>query len=225
MTSVHKRIDSLAKAAKKDKFGASIAKQAENAVKVLKGKGNFAKQFTTMVKKFEKDLKDMVKVSQKEFKSMWSNMEHSSKNGQSSITKSLNSFSKKFKHDWSSLQSGVHKAFGHFWSQMKSAAGRGVNSVIRVLNSAISKINSVIADFGGSKSAVSKASLVHYANGTDANGRLTQDTLAIVNDAKSGPRQEAIVTDTNDVILPQGKDVPVMLKKGWGVLMELRRKV
>lgn len=218
VTSVHKRIDSLAKAAKKDKFGASIAKQAENAVKVLKGKGNFAKQFTTMVKKFEKDLKDMVKVSQKEFKSMWSNMEHSSKNGQSSITKSLNSFSKKFKHDWSSLQSGVHKAFGHFWSQMKSAAGRGVNSVIRVLNSAISKINSVIADFGGSKSAVSKASLVHYANGTDANGRLTQDTLAIVNDAKSGPRQEAIVTDTNDVILPQGKDVPVMLKKGWGVL-------
>ena len=218
VTSVHKRIDSLAKAAKKDKFGASIAKQAENAVKVLKGKGNFAKQFTTMVKKFEKDLKDMVKVSQKEFKSMWSNMEHSSKNGQSSITKSLNSFSKKFKHDWSSLQSGVHKSFGHFWSQMKSAAGRGVNSVIRVLNSAISKINSVIADFGGSKSAVSKASLVHYANGTDANGRLTQDTLAIVNDAKSGPRQEAIVTDTNDVILPQGKDVPVMLKKGWGVL-------
>lgn len=218
VTSVHKRIDSLAKTAKKDKFGASIAKQAENAVKALKGKGNFAKQFTTMVKKFEKDLKDMVKVSQKEFKSMWSNMEHSSKSGQSSITKSLNSFSKKFKHDWSSLQSGVHKAFGHFWSQMKSAAGRGVNSVIRVLNSAISKINSVIADFGGSKSAVSKASLVHYANGTDANGRLTQDTLAIVNDAKSGPRQEAIVTDTNDVILPQGKDVPVMLKKGWGVL-------
>ena len=218
VTSVHKRIDSLAKAAKKDKFGASIAKQAENAVKVLKGKGNFAKQFTTMVKKFEKDLKDMTKNSKKEFKSMWSNMEHSSKNGQSSITKSLNSFSKKFKHDWSSLQSGVHKAFGHFWSQMKSAAGRGVNSVIRVLNSAIGKINSVIADFGGSKSAVSKASPVHYANGTDANGRLTQDTLAIVNDAKSGPRQEAIVTDTNDVILPQGKDVPVMLKKGWGVL-------
>lgn len=218
VTSVHKRIDSLAKAAKKDKFGASIAKQAENAVKVLKGKGNFAKQFTTMVKKFEKDLKDMVKVSQKEFKSMWSNMDHSSKSGQSSITKSLNSFSKKFKHDWSSLQSGVHKAFGHFWSQMKSAAGRGVNSVIRVLNSAISKINSVIADFGGSKSAVSKASPVHYANGTDANGRLTQDTLAIVNDAKSGPRQEAIVTDQNDVILPKGNDVPVMLRKGWGVL-------
>ena len=67
-------------------------------------------------------------------------------------------------------------------------------------------------------SAVHKSGLVHYAGGTDVNGRLMHDTLAIVNDAKQGPRQEAIVTDTNDVFLPRGKDVPVMLQKGWGVL-------
>ena len=218
ITSVHKRIDSLSKASKKDKFGAAIKKQAEEAVKSLKGKGNFAKQFNSMVKKFEKDLKAMVKTAQKEFKSMWSNMEHSSKTSQSSMLHSLSSFSKKFKHDWSSLQSGVYKSFSHFWTNMRSAAGRGVNNVIRVLNSAIGKIDSVISEFGGSKSAVSKASLVHYAAGTDVNGRLTQDTLAIVNDAKSGPRQEAIVTDKNDVILPKGNNVPVMLRKGWGVL-------
>lgn len=218
ITSVHKRIDSLSKASKKDKFGKAIAKQAEEAVKSLKGKGNFAKQFNSMVKKFEKDLKAMVKTAQKEFKSMWSNMEHSSKTSQSSMLHSLSSFSKKFKHDWSSLQSGVYKSFSHFWTNMRSTAGRGVNNVIRILNSAIGKIDNVISDFGGSKTAVSKSSLVHYAGGTDANGRLTQDTLAIVNDAKSGPRQEAIVTDTNDVLLPRGKDVPVMLKKGWGVL-------
>ena len=218
VTSVHKRIDSLAKAAKKDKFGASIAKQAEEAVKSLKGKGNFAKQFNSMVKKFEKDLKAMVKTAQKEFKSMWSNMEHSSKTSQSSMLHSLSSFSKKFKHDWSSLQSGVYKSFSHFWTNMKNAAGKGVNSVIKVLNSAIGKIDNVISDFGGSKTAVSKSSLVHYASGTDENGRLMQDTLAIVNDAKSGPRQEAIVTDKNDVILPKGNNVPVMLRKGWGVL-------
>ena len=218
ITSVHKRIDSLSKASKKDKFGKAIAKQAEEAVKSLKGKGNFAKQFNSMVKKFEKDLKAMVKTAQKEFKSMWSNMEHSSKTSQSSMLHSLSSFSKKFKHDWSSLQSGVYKSFSHFWTNMRSAAGRGVNNVIRILNSAIGKIDSVISDFGGSKTAVSKSSLVHYASGTDVNGRLTRDTLAIVNDAKSGPHQEAIVTDQNDVILPKGNDVPVMLRKGWGVL-------
>ena len=218
ITSVHKRIDSLSKATKKEKFGKAIAKQAEEAVKSLKGKGNFAKQFESMTQKFNKDLKNMTKNSKKEFKSMWSDIEHQSKTGQSSMLHSLSSFSKKFKHDWSSLQSGVYKSFSHFWTNMRSAAGRGVNNVIRILNSAIGKIDSVISDFGGSKTAVSKSSLVHYASGTDENGRLMQDTLAIVNDAKSGPRQEAIVTDKNDVILPKGNNVPVMLRKGWGVL-------
>ena len=218
ITSVHKRINSLTGATKKNRFGKAISRQAVEAVKSLKGKGNFAKQFEKMAKKFEKDLKAMTNNSKKEFKSMWSQIEKSSKTGETYLTHQLSSFSSKYKHGWSSLESGVHRAFSHFWISMKSAAGRGVNNVIRILNSAIGKIDNVISDFGGSKTAVSKSSLVHYAEGTDANGRLTRDTLAIVNDAKSGPHQEAIVTDTNDVLLPRGKDVPVMLKKGWGVL-------
>lgn len=218
VTSVHKRIDSLAKAAKKDKFGKAIAKQAEEAVKSLKGKGNFAKQFESMTKKFNKDLKNMTKNSKKEFKSMWSDIEHQSKTGQSRLTHEMSSFSSHYKKSWSSLENGVHRTFGQFWSKMKSAAGRGVNGVLRVVNSAIGKIDSVISDFGGSKRAVKNVTPVRYAEGTDANGRLTQDTLAIVNDAKYGPRQEAIITDQNDVLLPRGKDVPVMLRKGWGVL-------
>ncbi len=218
ITSVHKRIDSLSKASKKDKFGKAIAKQAEEAVKSLKGKGNFAKQFESMTKKFNKDLKNMTKNSKKEFKSMWSDIEHQSKTGQSRLTHEMSSFSSHYKKSWSSLENGVHRTFGQFWSKMKSAAGRGVNGVLRVVNSAIGKIDSVISDFGGSKRAVKSVTPVRYAEGTDANGRLTQDTLAIVNDAKSGPRQEAIVTDQNDVILPKGNDVPVMLRKGWGVL-------
>lgn len=218
ITSVHNRIDSLSKASKKDKFGKAIAKQAEEAVKSLKGKGNFAKQFESMTKKFNKDLKNMTKNSKKEFKSMWSDIEHQSKTGQSRLTHEMSSFSSHYKKSWSSLENGVHRTFGQFWSKMKSAAGRGVNGVLRVVNSAIGKIDSVISDFGGSKRAVKNVTPVRYAEGTDANGRLIQDTLAIVNDAKSGPRQEAIVTDQNDVILPKGNDVPVMLRKGWGVL-------
>lgn len=218
ITSTNRRVRSLTKEAKKAKFGKAISQQAVEAVKSLKGKGNFAKQFEKMTKKFDKDLKTMSKNSKKEFKSMWSENEKTSKTGETRLTHQLSGFSSKYKHGWSSLESGVHRAFSHFWTNMKNAAGKGVNSVIKVLNSAIGKIDNVISDFGGSKTAVHKSGYVHYAGGTDANGRLTQDTLAIVNDAKSGPRQEAIVTDTNDVILPQGKDVPVMLKKGWGVL-------
>ena len=218
ITLTNRQIRSLTKEAKKAKFGKAISQQAVEAVKSLKGKGNFAKQFEKMTKQFDKDLKTMSKNSKKEFKSMWSQIEKSSKTGETYLTHQLNSFSSKYKHGWSALENGVHRAFSHFWTNMKNAAGKGVNSVIKVLNSAIGKIDNVISDFGGSKTAVHKSGYVHYAGGTDANGRLTQDTLAIVNDAKSGPRQEAIVTDTNDVLLPRGKDVPVMLKKGWGVL-------
>ena len=218
ITSTNRQVRSLTKEAKKAKFGKAISQQAVEAVKSLKGKGNFTKQFEKMTKQFDKDLKTMSKNSKKEFKSMWSENEKTSKSGEQKLNSELSSFSSKFKHSWSSLQSGVYKSFSHFWTNMKNAAGKGVNSVIKVLNSAIGKIDNVISDFGGSKTAVHKSGYVHYAGGTDANGRLTQDTLAIVNDAKSGPRQEAIVTDTNDVLLPRGKDVPVMLKKGWGVL-------
>ena len=218
ITSVHEHITSLTKATKKNKFGKSISQQAEEAVKSLKGKGNFAKAISKMTKKFGENLKTMTKNSKNEFKSMWSQIKKTSTSGETDLTHQLNSFSSKHKQDWSSLESGVHKSFDHFWISMENSAGKGVNKVIGVLNSAIGKIDSVISEFGGSKSAVHKSGLVHYAGGTDANGRLTNDTLAIVNDAKQGPRQEAIVTDTNDVFLPRGKDVPVMLQKGWGVL-------
>ena len=218
IASVHEHITSLTEATKKNKFGKSISQQAVEAVTSLKGKGNFAKQFASMTKKFGEDLKTMTKNSKKEFNSMWSQIKKTSTSGETDLTHQLNSFSSKYKQGWSSLESGVHKSFDHFWASMENSAGKGVNKVIEVLNSAIGKIDSVISEFGGSTSAVHKSSLVHYASGTDVNGRLTNDTLAIVNDAKQGPRQEAIVTDTNDVLLPHGKDVPVMLQKGWGVL-------
>ncbi|WEB23376.1 tape measure protein [Lactobacillus crispatus] len=218
ITSVNKRVKSLNHITEKSRFGKQIAKQAQEAVKSLKGKGNFAKQFTSMVKKFDKDLKGMVKSSKKEFSSMWSSIEKSSKSGQNRVIHSLSSFSSKYKHGWSSLDSGVRRIFNRFWSQMKNSAGRGVNSVISVLNSAISKIDSVISEFGGSRHAVHKSGYVHYAKGTDANGRLTHDTLAVVNDAQAGPRQEAVVTDQNDIIIPHGNNRRMLLRKGWGVL-------
>src|SRR5699024_8318866 len=161
ITSVHKRIDSLSKATKKEKFGKAIAKQAEEAVKSLKGKGNFAKQFESMTKKFNKDLKNMTKNSKKEFKSMWSDIEHQSKTGQSRLTHEMSSFSSHYKKSWSSLENGVHRTFGQFWSKMKSVACRGVNGVLKVVNSAVGKIDNVISYFGVYKTAVKQVGLVH----------------------------------------------------------------
>lgn len=220
ITSVHKRIDSLSKAAKKDKFGKSIKAQAEEAVKSLKGKGNFAKQFESMTKKFNKDLKNITKNSKKEFKSMWSDVEHQSKTGQSRLTHEMSSFSSHYKRSWSSLENGVHRTFGQFWSKMRSAAGRGVNGVLRIVNSAIGKIDSVISDFGGSKTAVKQVGLVHYASGTGVFGSsirraITKPTFAVLNDGNDSPetgnRETIWNKATNTFGVVQGRNVPLLL--------------
>ena len=220
ITSVHKRIDSLSKAAKKDKFGKSIKAQAEEAVKSLKGKGDFAKQFESMTKKFNKDLKNMTKNSKKEFKSMWSDIEHQSKSGQSKLTHEMSSFSSRYKKDWGSLENGIHRTFGQFWSKMKSAAGRGVNNVLKIVNSAISKIDSVISDFGGSKTAVKQVGLVHYASGTGVFGSsirraITKPTFAVLNDGNDSPetgnRETIWNKATNTFGVVQGRNVPLLL--------------
>lgn len=220
ITSVHKRVDSLSKAAKKDKFGKSIAKQAEEAVKSLKGKGNFAKQFESMTKKFNKDLKNMTKNSKKEFKSMWSDIEHQSKTGQSRLTHEMSTFSSHYKKDWTSLENGVHRVFSQFWTKMRTAAGRGVNGVLRIVNSAVGKIDTVISDFGGSKTAVKQVGLVHYASGTGVFGSsmrraITRPTLAVLNDGNDSPEtgnKETIWNKaTNTFGVVQGRNVPLLL--------------
>lgn len=222
ISAVTKKVKSLNGTAKKSHFGKDIAKQAEDAVKSLKGKGNFAKQFESMTKKFDKDLKSMTQKAKKEFNSMWSSIEKSSNAGKNKNLSILSSFSHKFTNDWRSLENGVHRTFGRFWSSMANTAGKGVNAVIRILNNAIGKIDSVIADFGGSKHAVSRVGLVRYATGTGwLSGQrraITKPTFAMLNDGNDSPEtknQEVVWTPWNNTfdIVP-GRNTPALLMPG-----------
>ena len=222
ISAVTKKVKSLDSAAKRSHFGKDIAKQAEDAVKSLKGKGNFAKQFESMTKKFDKDLKSMTQKAKKEFNSMWSSIEKSSNAGKNKNLSILSSFSHKFTNDWRSLENGVHRTFGRFWSSMANTAGKGVNAVIRILNNAIGKIDSVIADFGGSKHAVSRVGLVRYATGTGwLSGQrraITKPTFAMLNDGNDSPEtknQEVVWTPWNNTfdIVP-GRNTPALLMPG-----------
>ncbi|MCI6761368.1 MAG: NlpC/P60 family protein [Lactobacillus johnsonii] len=222
ISAVTKKVKSLNGTAKKSHFGKDIAKQAEDAVKSLKGKGNFAKQFESMTKKFDKDLKSMTQKAKKEFNSMWSSIEKSSNAGKNKNLSILSSFSHKFTNDWRSLENGVHRTFGRFWSRMANTAGKGVNAVIRILNNAIGKIDSVIADFGGSKHAVSRVGLVRYATGTGwLSGQrraITKPTFAMLNDGNDSPEtknQEVVWTPWNNTfdIVP-GRNTPALLMPG-----------
>lgn len=211
IASVHERVNSLNKSVKKAKFGTDIAKQAEKATKALKGEGNFAKVVNTMSKKSTKDFKDMAKSINKDT---------------NKIRKSTESdFSNMYRKSYSSmnrLHSGVIRlakstasGFGNAMKKMVRYASDSMRGTIRQINRGIRGIDRVLKQFGGNSSVINP---VHFAGGTDANGRLTHDTLAVVNDATTGPRQEAIVTDQNDVIIPHGDNRPMMLRKGWGVL-------
>lgn len=222
ISAVTKKAKSLNIAAKKSRFGKDIAKQAEDAVKSLKGKGNFAKQFESMTKKFDKDLESMTQKAKKEFNSMWSSIEKSSNAGKNKNLSILSSFSHKFTNDWKSLENGVHRTFDRFWSRMANTAGKGVNAVIRILNNAIGKIDSVIADFGGSRHAVSRVGLVRYATGTGwLSGQrraITKPTFAMLNDGNDSPEtknQEVVWTPWNNTfdIVP-GRNTPALLMPG-----------
>lgn len=228
---LRKRVESLYKAIKRDKFGTAIKKQAEEAVKSLEGKGNFAKTFEKLTNSAEKSLKKMRTEAEKEFKSMWNTLKKESTSGESNIEHGLNSFESKFRRQFRSIDSGVTSIFSRFWRSMKSTARNGLDGVIDVLNSAIGKIDNVIGQFGGSKSAVHK--VTRLATGTGALGGVRRPivapTLAILNDGNDSPEtgnKEAIWDrNTGNVDVVQGRFTPRILKPGQEVFNATETKM
>lgn len=211
INTVEKRLNVLAKTAKKDKFGEQISKQAEKAVKSLEGKGNFTKKISSMSKATVKD-----------FKSMTSSVGKTTDKIRKSTEKDFSNLYKRSYQSVKRLHDGVIKlgtatarGFGGAMHKMIGYASDSMRGTIRQINRGIRGIDAVLKQFGGNSSVINP---VHFAKGTDANGRLTHDTLAVVNDAQAGPRQEAVVTDQNDIIIPHGNNHKMLLRKGWGVL-------
>ena len=114
-----------------------------------------------------------------------------------------------------SLSESTAKGFGKALDKTKGYARDAMSDSIGEINKGITGIDKVLGQFGGNTSVIKP---VKFATGTDANGRLTENTLAMVNDAQTGPRQEALISDKNELFLPRGNNVTMMLPKGWGVL-------
>lgn len=110
-----------------------------------------------------------------------------------------------------STAKGFGKAMGKSVDYAKSA----MSGTIGEMNKGIRGIDKVLSQFGGNGEVIKPA---HFATGTDRDGRLTRNTLAVVNDATNGPRQEALVSPDNRLYLPRGENVKLMLPRGWGIL-------
>ena len=222
--STHKvRVKTYGKSALKSlrKNISEVGKTAENLTKTLRGKGNFAKEIDKLVKSSDKAFKSLHSNATKSFKSMWSQLEKNTRSSERSITNQTNRFADKFRKQFGSIQNGIEKSFGHFWNSMKSEAHKGLNGVIDVLNQAIGKIDNVVGQFGGSKSAVHKVQ--GLATGTGALGGgvrrpIVSPTWAVLNDGNDSPEtgnREAVWNRyTGNVDVIQGRFTPRYMKPG-----------
>ncbi|MCD5528905.1 phage tail tape measure protein [Lactobacillus delbrueckii subsp. lactis] len=102
--------------------------------------------------------------------------------------------------------------FGDALGKMKKYAAKAMGDTVDQLNKGISAIDKVLSQFGGNSQVIKP---VKFARGS--NGKLTHNTIAMVNDATSGPRQEAIVRG-GQVLIPRGKNTILPLQKGDQVL-------
>ena len=150
------------------------------------------------------------------------------------INKNTSSYTNKTKKnsisDYDDMQKGVQKQmdqldkgvtdsakdtasnFGDALGKMKKYSHTAMSDTVDQLNSGISSIDKVLSQFGGNSSAIKT---VHYAHGS--NGQVGSNQIGIVNDAKTGPRQEAIIRD-NNILLPRGADKMVPIKRGDQIL-------
>lgn len=228
--------------AKLTRFGLNGSKMVRDAKKLsakLTGSGSIGSKMVRDAKKLSTTLEKntvgsykatrvnstkQLKSFQKENQSAWSTIYRStSKQTDKTHDNSVKDYTDMRKgvlKQMDNLQDGVTgsakttaKNFGHALNKMRTYARKAMSNTVDQLNSGINSIDKVLSQFGGNSSVIKP---VHFATGT-RNGKLAQDTLAVVNDAKAGPRQEAIVR-SGQVYLPRGRDTLIPLKKGDEVL-------
>lgn len=184
-----------------------------------KGISDVSKAYAATTKKSNKSINSFNSTSKKSWKSITSDTK-----------KQSNAIQKNTVADFDQMQKGVHsqmvqmdkqvdanskamvKNFGSNISRLDNYAHSAMSDAISQLNKGFSSVNSVLGQFGGSKSVLK---LAHYAQGT--NGPIANDQYAVLNDAKSGPMQEAVVRN-NQLMKPQGRNAVVPLKQGDEVL-------
>lgn len=199
----------------------------------LKGYANGNVSLGKTTKKVTDDYKQIASKSSKSLNDLTKKSNSSWRKITSTTTKQAQKSRKGAIDEYTHMRTGVHKqmdkmhdgvvdlasttakGFGKELGHMTKYAHSAMGDTIDQVNSGIKGIDQVLGQFGGNTSVIKP---VHFATGTDANGRLTENTVAMVNDATAGPRQEALISDKNEIFLPRGNNVTMTIPKGWGVL-------
>lgn len=113
---------------------------------------------------------------------------------------------------WKRVWSGISDYFSGIWDSIKKNARNGLNAVIDFLNGGIGGINNVVHFFGGKKQTISP--IPKLAKG----GRMSQSTLALVNDEESPTYREAIFRRDGSIEVPKERNVLTHLEVGDAVM-------
>ncbi|VDG23663.1 phage tail tape measure protein [Lactiplantibacillus mudanjiangensis] len=155
-----------------------------------------------------KDWKDIANTTDKQTTQIYKDASKDYDRLATNLSSTSNSIFKDWKSTWTEVTDFFNTQFG----KLGKYAHNGMSDAVSSLNGGIKAIDSTLSQFGGNKTVLSP---IHYATGTK--GPIANDQMAVVNDAGTGPRQEAILRN-NRVFMPKGNDVQVKLQKGDQVL-------
>lgn len=202
--------------------GVTLKGYASGTDKLKKTSKSVTDDYKAIASKSTKSLKKLTRSNKQAFKQVNTD---ASKQTKQTKTRTVANF-KQMHHGITKQMDAIHdgvirsgkstaKGFGGAMDKMHKYAHSAMADTTHQLNRGISSIDKVLGQFGGNNSVIKP---IKFAKGTDQQGRLTHNTLAMVNDATQGPRQEALVSPDNRLYLPKGQNVQLMLPKGWGVL-------
>ncbi|MDK7065403.1 phage tail tape measure protein [Lactobacillus crispatus] len=197
----------------------------------LKGYANGNASLGKTTKKVTDDYKQIASKSSKSLNDLTKKSNSSWRKITSTTTKQAKKSRKGAIDEYTHMRTGVHKqmdkmhdgvvdlasttakGFGKELGHMTKYAHSAMGDTIDQVNSGIKGIDQVLGQFGGNTSVIKP---VKFAKGS--NGRLSQNTMAMVNDATIGPRQEAIIKNSGDIWIPRGNNRILPLEKGDSVL-------
>lgn len=207
-----------------DKKWKSIKKGFSNTWKAIReapGKAwkKINKSWNSFWSSFNKSFKGSWNKIKKFFSGLWDDIIKMPSKAWKKISKGFESFSKDFKKTWRSLGKGIRDIWDTAWDKIKKLAHDGVAGIVKVINTGIGGIDTVIAAFGGSKTAIKK---IKFATGTGAfsgpRRAITKPTLAMLNDGNDSPEtgnKEMIWRPaTGQAGIVQGRNTTAMLMPG-----------
>ncbi|GKT04433.1 tape measure protein [Furfurilactobacillus entadae] len=147
----------------------------------------------------------------------WNDMYNNSDVFGKSLHGWLDTFTSTFQKNWKGFGDAIGDIWSSAWKSIKNIAHDAMKGVVDIINTGINGIDDVIHLFGGDAKAISP---IKFANGT-ANGRVTHNMIAMLNDGHDSPEtgnKEMIVKADGRKQIVQGQDVLAPLEAGDAVV-------